>query len=177
MYQSLNQNISIATIADITALKNLLDSAYRGDISRQGWTTEAHLIAGDTRIDESGLQDVLEQPGSVFLKYTDDKQYLAGCVNLQQHGDKIYLGMFSVSPQLQGAGIGKQLLKAAEEYTKHLQCNAIYMTVISARTELIDWYKRHGYQDTGERKAFVEDGITGKHLQRLEFMVLEKSLY
>jgi len=177
MYQSSNQNISIATIADITALKNLLDSAYRGDVSKKGWTTEAHLIAGDTRIDESGLQYVLELPGSVFLKYTDDKQQLAGCVNLQQQGNKIYLGMFCVSPQLQGAGIGKQLLSAAEEYAKYLQCKAIYMTVISARTELVDWYKRHGYQDTGERKPFIEDGITGKHLQPLEFMVLEKSLY
>lgn len=176
MYQSLNQNISIATMADITAIKNLLDSAYRGDISKQGWTTEAHLIGGDTRTDESSLQQVFELPGSVFLKYIDDNQQITGCVNLQQHADKIYLGMFSVSPQLQGAGIGKQLLKAAEEYAVYKQCNAIYMTVISVRTELVDWYKRHGYTDTGERKAFAEDGITGKHLQPLEFMVLEKLL-
>jgi ribosomal protein S18 acetylase RimI-like enzyme len=169
-------HINIATIADITAITNLLNNAYRGNISRQGWTTEADLIAGDTRADENMLLEVMEQPGNVFLIYTGDEQKIAGCVNLQQHGNKIYLGMFSVAPQLQGAGIGKQLLKASEEYAKHFQCIAVYMTVISVRTELINWYKRHGYLDTGERKPFIEDGLTGKHLQALEFMVMEKSL-
>ena len=82
--------------------------------------------------------------------------------------------MFSVSPQLQGAGIGKQLLKAAEEYAAHLNIPAIFMQVISQRNELIGWYKRHGYQETGERIPFEEDGLTGNHLQPLEFMVLEK---
>jgi len=97
-----------------------------------------------------------------------------GCVNLQQHDDKVYLGMLSVSPQLQGAGIGKKLLKAAEEYTLQVNGKAVYMTVISVRTELINWYERYGYKDTGERKPFTEDGVSGTHLQPLEFMVMEK---
>ena len=172
----LNPNITIADIADIPAITFLLNKAYRGENSKQGWTTEADLIAGDVRTDENNIQEVMRQTGSVFLKYTNDGLEITGCVNLQQHGDKIYLGMFSVSPQLQGRGIGKQLLKAAEEYTLHLQCSSIYMNVISVRTELIEWYKRHGYIDTGERKPFTEDGLTGKHLQAMEFMVLKKSL-
>ena len=85
--------------------------------------------------------------------------------------------MLSVSPVLQGGGVGKQLLKTSEEYAKQLQCRTVYMTVISVRSELIDWYKRHGYQDTGERIPFKEDPLTGKHLQPLEFMVLEKIIY
>ena len=116
------------------------------------------------------------QPGSVFLKYTNAEQQITGCVNLQQHDQKIYLGMFSVLPHLQGAGIGKQLLQAAEEYALHKKCIAIYMSVISLRTELINWYLRHGYRDTGKRIPFVEDNVTGRHLQSLEFMVLEKSI-
>jgi len=84
--------------------------------------------------------------------------------------------MFSVNPELQGGGIGKKLLHAAEEYASHVGCSIIYMTVITAREELINWYMRHGYVDTGERKPFEEDGVTGKHLQQLEFMVLEKRL-
>lgn len=176
MYSFSNPHITIAALADITAIKDLLNNAYRGESSKQGWTTEAGLIAGNTRTDESTVQQVMEQEGSVFLIYTGDEQRITGCVNLQQHGDKLYLGMFSVSPHLQGGGIGKQLLKAAEEYAQHVQCLAIYMTVISVRTELIDWYKRHGYMDKGERKPFIEDDLTGKHLQALEFMVMEKSL-
>jgi ribosomal protein S18 acetylase RimI-like enzyme len=171
-----NPCISLATTADIPAIKDLLNNAYRGEASKQGWTTEAELIAGDTRTDENILQEVMSQPGSVLLKYFNEEQQIIGCVNLQQHGDRIYLGMFSVLPKLQGGGIGKKLLHAAEEYTRHLHCTSVYMTVISVRTELINWYMRHGYVDTGERKPFNEDGITGKHLRTLEFMVLEKTM-
>lgn len=172
----LNPAISMATDAHIPALKELLNNTYRGDASRQGWTTEADLIAGDVRTDEKMLHDVLTKPGSVMLIYTLDDGQLIGSVNLQQHGSRIYLGMFSVSPKLQGGGIGKQLLKAAEEYTLSAGCNCIYMHVISVRTDLIDWYKRHGYTDTGKRVPFEEDGVSGKHLQKLEFMRMEKKL-
>ncbi|MEP7238068.1 MAG: GNAT family N-acetyltransferase [Ferruginibacter sp.] len=175
MYQFSNLHITIASKADIAAIKNLLNNAYRGESSKQGWTTEADLIAGEIRTDENNVQEVMLQPGSVFLIYKDEQQVM-GCVNLQKHDNKLYLGMFSVSPQLQGGGIGKQLLKAAEEYAMHLQLSAIYMSVVSVRTELIDWYKRHGYTDTGERKSFTEDGLTGKHLQPLEFMTMEKTI-
>jgi len=174
MYAFTNPHINIAGLADIPAITILLNTAYRGETSRQGWTTEADLIAGNTRTDENNVQEVMQQPGSVFLKYTSDGHQVTGCVNLQQHGDRIYLGMFSVQPEQQGMGIGKQLLQAAEEYARQLNCKAIYMSVISVRTELITWYKRHGYEDTGERKPFVEDDLTGKHLQKLEFMILEK---
>jgi len=171
-----NSHIAIAKTADIPVIKELLNYAYRGEGSKQGWTTEADLIAGDIRTDENNLLHVMKLPGSVFLKYEAGKKQISGCVNLQKHGDKIYLGMFCVSPQLQGAGIGKEILKAAEEYAHHVQCEAIYMSVISVRTELIDWYKRHGYLDTSERKPFIEDGLTGRHLKVLEFMILEKPL-
>ncbi len=174
MFSFSHTDIEFATVADIADIKNLLNTAYRGEESKRGWTTEADLIAGDTRTNEAMLGQVMQQSGSVFLVYKDKQQNLIGCVNLQQQDDKIYLGMFSVTPQMQGGGIGKKLLQAAEEYALHLHKKAIYMSVISLRTELINWYMRHGYADTGERKPFVEDGITGKHLKPLEFMMLEK---
>jgi ribosomal protein S18 acetylase RimI-like enzyme len=177
MFSFSNPAISFATVADIAAIKDLLNNAYRGEVSKQGWTTEADLIAGDTRTDEATLQQVMEQSGSVFLICKHGDLKITGCLNLQEHGNKLYLGMFSVLPQLQGGGIGKQLLQATEEYARHLQKKAIYMSVITVRTELINWYMRHGYADTGERKPFVEDGITGKHLQPLEFMMLEKQIW
>ena len=176
MFTFSNNRISIANKADVSAITKLLNSAYRGESSTHGWTTEAHLIGGNVRTDEAHLQEVMERQKSNVLKYTNDENEIIGCVNLQQHGNKIYLGMLSVSPKLQGAGTGKQLLQAAEEYAQNFQSTSIYMTVITARTELISWYQRHGYIDTGERKAFEEDGLTGKHLQPLEFMVLEKKL-
>jgi ribosomal protein S18 acetylase RimI-like enzyme len=164
----------MAGISDIPAIKKLLNSAYRGETSKQGWTTEAHLIGGDIRTDDLNVKQIMQQKGSIFLKYINEEEEITGCVNLQQHDNKLYLGMFSVMPSLQGRGIGKQILEASEEYAKHLKCISIFMSVISLRSELIDWYKRHGYKDTGQRKEFIEDNLTGKHLRPLEFMVLEK---
>ena len=169
-------SISIATVTDIPSLEALLNRAYRGESSKQGWTSEAHLIAGERRTDAATLQQVMQQPGSVFLKFSHENGFLAGCVNLQQHGSKLYLGMFSVAPGMQGGGIGKRILAATEEYAKQVNSTSIYMSVISVRTELIDWYKRYGYVDKGERKAFPQDELTGTHLQPLEFLILEKAI-
>jgi len=171
-----NPHITIASVENISAIKDLINSAYRGEAAAKTWTSEADLIAGDKRTDENDLQNLMKQPGSVFLKYIDEEQKMIGCVNLQQHNHKIYLGMLSVLPGSQGAGIGKQLLQASEEYAKHLRCTTIYMSVISLRTELINWYLRYGYHATGESKPFIEDKLTGKHLRPLEFMIMEKIL-
>jgi ribosomal protein S18 acetylase RimI-like enzyme len=168
-------NISIADLSDIPHIVKLLNMSYRGESSRKGWTTEADLIAGEVRTNEENLSEVMLEPGSVILKYVEDGKLLA-CVNLKKHGDRIYLGMFSVAPDLQGGGIGKKMLQAAEEYTAHVGCRSIYMYVISVRTELIDWYKRKGYVETGELVPFNEDGLTGAHKRKLEFLVLEKQL-
>ncbi|MBC7934867.1 MAG: GNAT family N-acetyltransferase [Rhizobacter sp.] len=171
-----DKNIRLADVTDILLIVDLLNRAYRGEDSKKGWTTEAHLIAGDTRTNEASVKEAMEETGSVLLKYTNDAHEIIGCVNLQTHADKIYLGMFAVAPQLQGGGVGKKLLAAAGEYALQKSCTAIYMTVISVRNDLIDWYKRHGYADTGKKKSFEEDGVSGKHLQELEFIVLEKKV-
>jgi ribosomal protein S18 acetylase RimI-like enzyme len=171
-----NKYISLASVKDAVEIMHLLNSAYRGESSKKGWTTEAHLIAGEVRTNLSAVEEAILKSESVILKYMNDENKIIGCVNLQQYGKKVYLGMLSVSPHLQGGGIGKALLQAAEEFGKQINCSSIYMTVISVRDELINWYKKHGYIDTAERKQFIEDAVSGKHLQELEFMVLEKQL-
>jgi hypothetical protein len=70
--------------------------------------SEAHLIAGEVRTDANNLKDVMSKEGSVFLKYLDKDGKILVCLNLQQHPRGVYLGMFSVDPDQQGAGIGKQ---------------------------------------------------------------------
>ncbi len=168
--------IKIATNYNVDTIVSLLNSAYRGESSKAGWTTEAHLIGGNVRANAQQVANVIAMQNSVVLLYTNENEDTIGCVNLQIHKHGIYLGMFSVQPALQGAGIGKKLLKAAEEFALTNGVNRVYMTVIDKRTELIDWYKRNGYKDTGERKPFLEDGITGNHLQPLQFAYLEKFL-
>jgi len=167
--------ITKAIVEDAPTLETLVNSAYRGDSSRQGWTTEADLLDG-TRTDAAAIAELIQTPGTTLLKYVAEKEIL-GCVELRNQDNRLYLGMLTVQPNLQGKGIGKELLKAAEAEAKNQKCSSIFMTVISVRKELIDWYMRHGYQPTGERKPFAfNDPRFGQPKMKLEFISLQKKL-
>lgn len=166
--------ISVADTSDIPKLEKLVNSAYRGDSSRAGWTTEADFLDG-IRIDAAGLEELILTPGSAILKYTVGTELLA-CVHLLEEKNELYLGMLTVSPALQGQGIGKKLLKAAEDLAGAKGLNAIVMTVITLRNELIQWYQRQGYARTGEIRPFPSDPRFGIPKTPLEFEVLRKHL-
>lgn len=164
-----------ATIEDADALSTLVNSAYRGESSKQGWTTEADLLDG-TRVDSDLIAEQIKKDKNTILKYVADDKILA-CVELTRKGDSLYLGMLTVNPALQGKGIGKEMLKAAERQALTQNCHTVFMTVISARKELIDWYVRHGFTNTGKRKPFhFNDPRFGQPKQQLEFLVLKKKL-
>jgi ribosomal protein S18 acetylase RimI-like enzyme len=168
-------NFRIATKEDIPSLMQIINKAYRGDAARQGWTHEADLIDGMIRTDASALEDIMKSPGAVMLKCIGEDQ-LVGCVYLHKQGAQLYLGMLTVDPAIQGKGIGKQLLQAAEDHARKQNCNSIIMTVISVRKELIEWYERNGYVSTGESKPFPDDEKFGKPKKQLEFVVLKKEV-
>lgn len=167
--------ITKATLQDIPALTILINSAYRGETSKKGWTTEANLLEGK-RTNEEELTETLLDPKNTILKFTDN-DIIIGSVLLIEKGHQLYLGMLTVSPELQNSGIGKKLLAEAENHAKALGLSSIIMTVISVREELVAWYKRHGYVDTGEREAFPESEIHVTISEKpLEFIYLEKKI-
>lgn len=167
--------ISPAIPGDAPALETLINSAYRGETAKQGWTTEADLLEG-TRTDAELVRGIIADPGSLLLKAID-QEGLLGCVELRQEGNKMYLGMLTVRPDRQGRGIGKALMAAAEAEAAGRNSRTIFMTVLTARAELIAWYLRQGYHDTGKRKPFAfTDPRFGTPKTALEFAVLEKTL-
>jgi GNAT superfamily N-acetyltransferase len=168
--------ILIAEEKDVTCLVALLDSAYRGEDSKQGWTSEADLFIGNKRTDAATVTTLIKKPGAVFLKYVSEEGTIEGCVFLHKKDSKLYLGMFSVSPVAQGKGIGKKILTAAEDYAKDNNCSSIYMTVITVREKLIAWYEKSGYKKTGKVLPFPVDERYGIPTQPLEMLVLEKHL-
>jgi ribosomal protein S18 acetylase RimI-like enzyme len=169
------ERIEVANTADCEALAQLVNSAYRGESGRQGWTTEADLIDG-TRTDAEMIKETMKKPGFQIMKHLTNGE-ISGCVELGFEDKRMYLGMLTVRPGLQNAGIGKKLMQYAEHAATEAGCTAIYMTVITDRTELIDWYTRQGYRDTGERKAFAFNDIrNGIPRKPLTFMVLQKKL-
>ena len=167
--------VSKAIITDVPELNLLVNSAYRGESSKQGWTTEAHLLDG-IRIDKDILNGYFRTPGVSILKYTDEDGHIVGCVYLEERPPKLYVGMFSVSPLLQGKGIGRELLLAAEEHARQINCQTLTMTVISTRHELISWYERRGYKPTGEIQPFHVGKRFGIPKQPIELIVMEKTL-
>jgi GNAT superfamily N-acetyltransferase len=165
-----------AVEADIPHLVKLLDSAYRGETSKKGWTTEADLLKGEKRTDETAVNKLMQTSGAVFLKYTDEANEILGCVFLHKIVTRLYLGMLSVSPLIQAKGIGKELMVAAEKYAREQHCSSIFMKVISVRRELVEWYERRGYFKTGQTEPFPTDERFGIQTQPLEFQIMEKNL-
>lgn len=167
--------ISEASDKDVSELCALVNSAYRGDTSRVGWTTEANLLDG-IRINEKTLSQYFHEKDSIILKCTDEGEKILGCVYLKKENEHLYLGMLTVEPHLQNKGIGKLLLAASDEKAREMNCNSIVMTVITQRHELIDWYKRHGFFETGVKQPFPIDEKFGKQRFPLEFLILQKNL-
>ncbi|NHM02215.1 GNAT family N-acetyltransferase [Flavobacterium difficile] len=167
--------ITKATLKDVTEITKLVNSAYRGETSKKGWTTEANILEGE-RISESELTEILLNTENTFLIYRENNKII-GTVLLTNKKTELYLGMLTVSPELQNSGLGKKLLIAAEDLANAIPLPKIVMTVISIREELIAWYQRNGYLDTGKREPFpsiYNDVVL--HSEPLEFSILEKVL-
>ncbi len=190
-----------ATLADVSAVVKLVESAYRGEASRAGWTTEADLLDGQ-RTDEIEMSEIIrgahsrirlaeQSPAGLQIldqihAYTPSQgralphaASIVGCVRIENAGDTGYIGMVSVLPTLQSAGIGRQLLHEAERVIRdELRLPRARMTVIGQRDTLIAWYQRRGYSLTGKQEKFPYGQPRAGTPRRddLYFEVLEKTL-
>jgi ribosomal protein S18 acetylase RimI-like enzyme len=176
--------IAPADSADLPAVVELVNSAYRGVGSKAGWTTEADYIDGQ----RTSLADLTEDlrgdptPTLLLLRETPGGEILA-CALVEPHvepgaGGYGYIGMVTVKPGLQAGGLGRTMLQAAEDNARALGADRARMTVVHLRDSLIAWYERRGYRQTGERLPFPYDdprfGLP--RVLGLEFVVLEKPL-
>ena len=166
-----------ADAGDAPALVALVTSAYRGESSRAGWTTEADLLDGN-RIDPDVLRGDIEREHSRVLLASRDG-VLLGCAHVAIENGAGYFGMFAVDPLLQAGGIGKAILAEAERVVRdEWQLPMMRMTVIDLREDLIAWYERRGYRRTGIKKPFpaVDPRFGLPRRDDLRFEVLEKGL-
>lgn len=173
-----------ATQADVPVLDALVRSAYRGESSKQGWTTEAHFIEGE-RIDEAGILAKINEPGGAILIASggpDGHAPPLACCEVLVYpgaGGLAYFGLFAVDPALQNGGIGKKVLAEAERYARDvLGVKRLEMQVLWMRDELIAWYVRRGYELLEEKRPFpYEHAENGKPLRDdLYFVILRKEL-
>ena len=167
-----------AVPADIPALHRLVESAYRGEASRAGWTTEADLLEGQ-RTDPEGLADILADPAQGLLTAWRGGG-LVGCILIADRGEGTgYFGMLSVSPTLQGGGLGRRLVEAAHRaLAERFGARRVRISVFPQRETLIAWYERLGYRKTGETLPFPYGDLRFGLPKRddLYFVVMEHEL-
>ena len=166
-----------ATEADIPSLVSLVTSAYRGDVSKQGWTTEADMLDGQ-RIDAEVLRRDIGRPRSRIV-LAERRGELLACAHVAEEDGAGYFGMFAVRPDQQGGGVGKAVMTETERVVREeWALPAMRMTVIDIRDELIAFYERRGYVRTGIKKPFPygDERFGIPKRDDLRFEVLEKPL-
>lgn len=171
--------LTVAAAADFPEIVALVNSAYRGEAALQGWTTEAGYIGGQRTDVPTISEDLAAAPDARLLIHRCERGPVVACVWLEPASESAWLlGMLTVRPDLQAAGLGRRLLAAAETYAKTHGASRIRMTVINVRDTLIAWYRRRGYELTGQTKSFpYGDARFGEPTRDdLEFMVMEKPL-
>jgi ribosomal protein S18 acetylase RimI-like enzyme len=166
-----------ATVDDVARIVALVESVYRGDSSRAGWTTEADLLDGQ-RTDAADVRSCIERPRSAIL-IAEAAGALRASAHVADEDGAGYFGMFAVDAALQRRGIGRLVLDAAEALVRDTwQLPVMRMTVIDVRAELIAYYERRGYRRTGIKKPFpYGDPRFGLPKRAdLQFELLEKPL-
>lgn len=173
----MNLTHRIATSEDAASIAALVNSAYRGEASRAGWTTEADLLDGQ-RTDVEAVEEIILKQNAVFLIFFSGEEML-GCVLLERHSVSVYLGMLTVKPGRQGTGIGNSMIEVAENWVSDVwKVKRIELAVISKRHELIAWYVRKGYYNTQRVEPFPygNERFGIPKVDDLEFVILEKML-
>jgi ribosomal protein S18 acetylase RimI-like enzyme len=167
----------LAVPADAEALVTLIRSAYRGESSRQGWTSEADLVDGD-RIDADQVRAIISGPRSVLI-VSDGMDGPVACCQVEDRGGGVaYFGTFAVEPAAQGGGIGRQVMAEAErQAVARFGASVLEMTVLAPQDKLIGWYERLGFRPTGEQRPFPADPTFARPKRGgLYFVVLAKPL-
>ena len=145
-----------AELIDAAALTELVNSAYRGEASRDGWTTEADLLDG-LRITTPEVATLIKREDAFVLIGVLRDQVIASiaCEHLENTAK---FGLIAVKPTLQNKGYGREMIKAAEAITaREWRVAGFYMSVITLRTELIEFYERLGFERSGQFEDFPQN--------------------
>jgi ribosomal protein S18 acetylase RimI-like enzyme len=166
-----------ATLGDARAIAELVESAYRGEPSRAGWTTEADLLDGQ-RTDLDEVRELIFDPAA-RLTLAHEGTSLIGCILARIEADGAHLGLFAVRPDRQAHGVGRALLEEAERVARdELGANTAVLHVLHTRSELLAWYERRGYRDSGRRAPFQYGNprVGLPKVDGLEFRILTKEI-
>lgn len=167
-----------ATGAEVGSIVALVESAYRGEESRKGWTTEADLVDGRRTDAELVAALLADTSSTVVLARRRDE--LVGCCALSRRPmQRVRLSMLAVAPDRQRAGVGRALVEeAARRAGEDFGARAVELAVLAPRQDLLAWYRRRGFRHTGRSEPFPygDDRFGLPRRDDLDFVVLEQPL-
>jgi GNAT superfamily N-acetyltransferase len=129
---------------------------------------ERPFVKGE-RIDLARVRQLLLK-GEFLLGFQNSA--LMACVYLELHRPRAYLGLLAIDPSHQQAGLGTELMAAAEERCRAAGCSFVDLRFINHRAELLRFYTRLGYQESGTA-AFPE---TARMKMPFHFIQMSKAL-
>lgn len=141
-----------ATEKDIPELDRFINSAYRGESARAGWTNESDLVDG-LRTTPTALKAIISQSQEEFLLAYSQNELVAS-VYLRNEERSLFFGMIAVMPSKQGQGIGSKVLMEIDRIARERGKGSVRMDVIHLRAELIAYYVRKGFSLTGASEEF-----------------------
>jgi len=151
--------LRVAQPADADAITRLINAAFQ---------VESFFKRGD-RLDLAEVQARFAK-GRFIVAGRDG--VTIGCVYVESGAERAYIGLLSVDPSLQGSGLGKRLMTAAEEYCRAAGCGFVDLRVVNLRTELPPFYRKLGYEQTGT-EPFPAEAPTEIPCH---FLIMSKSL-
>lgn len=173
----MNLNFTFATEVDAKEIADLVNMAYRGEPAKLGWTTEADILDGQ-RTDRNEIQEKIKSSNAYILMAKENNS-LVGCCEIlvDSLSRELYFGLFTIRPDKQNKGYGKAFLNFVEKLASEWNLKHITMTVITLRTELIEYYKRRGYQLTNRFIPFpAEERFGIPKVKDLKMVYLKKDL-
>lgn len=109
---------------------------------------------------EASLTEELSNPDSHFLVAVCGD--VAGYIGVQEICGEAYITNVAVFDNHRKNGVGRMLLKTAEEGAKSRNCDFITLEVRVSNSPAISLYESEGYERVGIRKNFyaspIEDG-------------------
>lgn len=131
--------VRVATETDAARIATITNAAFAVETFLEGLRTDARRV--------------VEMMGQgVFLVYAGKDEQAIASVYIEVRGQRGYFGMLAVDPLYQGKGLGARMVHAAEDYCRSVGCSVMDITVLSLRPELLPFYHRLGYAETGKEE-------------------------
>jgi GNAT superfamily N-acetyltransferase len=148
-----------ATPSDADVITNLINLAFR---------IERFFVDGN-RISPSEVRGRLVTGAFILAELGE---VLIGSVSVELREERAYVGLLAVDPTTQRTGVGRRLMSAAENYARANGCRAVDLQIVNVREELLGFYRRLGYVETGTTP--FPEGVTTK--MDCHFITMAKTL-